>query len=209
MDDMLDDSKYTWNCQECRQEHKQLRDWLVELKTLRHTGATRNIKPYCLPVIYDQADKRWGKNMYSSRGDHHQNMERTGGAPTLAADIVATLKDSTANPWTLARLSLEWGCRTYMSGTGWPFFRKVAEHYGFSKFIESSDYDRMTECLDAGGYVVCNMTHGYWCRAMDYILAWKYDDAYVYGVTSRKSHREKQKIENFKKECRHYFCFLQ
>lgn len=35
LDETLGDSSRTWSCEECRQEHIQLREWLIELKGLR------------------------------------------------------------------------------------------------------------------------------------------------------------------------------
>jgi hypothetical protein len=35
LDETLGDSSRMWNCEECKQEHIQLREWLIELKGLR------------------------------------------------------------------------------------------------------------------------------------------------------------------------------
>lgn len=35
LDETLGDSSRMWSCEECRQEHIQLREWLIELKGLR------------------------------------------------------------------------------------------------------------------------------------------------------------------------------
>ena len=159
------------------------------------------------PIVFYQEDPRWGKMVYSSCGNKSQTMRSSGSAPTLAADIVATLKDKNADPWTLAQLALACGCRTRSTGTCWPFFAKVAEHYRFSKFVETSDWERMIECLDAGGYVICQMMRGYWTPVPNYILAWTYDSLYVYGIMGNRTRRERQRIEQFKAESRRYFCF--
>ena len=35
LDEILSDKNHDWSCEECRQEHKQLRKWLQELKERR------------------------------------------------------------------------------------------------------------------------------------------------------------------------------
>ena len=159
------------------------------------------------PVDYKQGAKPWGPRMYSNHNDHHQTMANSGCGPTACADAIATLKDPTVDPWTLAQLAMEWGDRTYNSGTAWTFFKHVAEHYGFSKFVQSGSYSALTACLDAGGYVVCSMKKGYWTNGGHFICAWKYYDTYTYANDPASSSRKKQKTAQFKSECKQYFCF--
>jgi hypothetical protein len=159
------------------------------------------------PVDYKQRDKRWGSELYSSHNDSCQTIASSGSAPTLCADIVATLKDPAVTPPILARQALEWGCRTRMSGTAWDFFKKVAEYYQFRKFVQSGKWEALIKCLNAGGYAVCMMRPGYWCKGGNYILAWKYDDKYVYAVDAWTKTKNKQLISDFVKESKMYFCF--
>ena len=157
-------------------------------------------------VDYWQCDKRWGNVMYSSHNDKHQTIASSGSAPTLCADIVATLKDSSVTPLTLAKLALEWGCRTYMSGTTWSFFAKVAERFGFTKFVQSQKWEALTDCIDAGGYVICSVKKGYWSRVGNYILVWKYDNDGIYGIGTERRKGE-QGIDAFINDSKMYFCF--
>ena len=159
------------------------------------------------PVDYKQGDSRWGKKIYSNHNAKSQTMANSACGPTAMADVVATLKDASVTPWTLAQLAMEWGDRTYNSGTAWSFFKHIAEHYGFSKFVESATWDVLTACLDAGGYVVCSMAPGYWTKSGHFICAWKYDGTYIYCNDPASSTRKKQKITEFKKERKKYFCF--
>lgn len=159
------------------------------------------------PVDYKQGDSRWGKKMYSNHNDKSQTMANSGCGPTACADVVATLKDKVVTPWTLAQLAMEWGDRTYNSGTAWTFFKRVAEKYGFVKFIQTKSFDALKACLDAGGYVVCSMAPGYWTKGGHYICAWKYDSIYVYCNDPASNSRKKQKISAFKSESKQYFCF--
>lgn len=159
------------------------------------------------PVDYKQASKPWGPRMYSNHNDHHQTMANSGCGPTACADAVATLKDPAVDPWTLAQLSMDNGYRTYNSGTAWGFFKFIAEYYGFSKFVQSGSYSALTECLDAGGYVICSMKKGYWTNGGHFICAWKYDGTYTYANDPASSSRKKQKTAQFRSECKQYFCF--
>ena len=159
------------------------------------------------PVDYKQAAKPWGPMMYSNHGDPNQTMANSGCGPTAMADVVATLKDKSINPYDLAELSMQWGDRTYNSGTAWTFFGHVADKYHFVKMVETKSFAALTACLDAGGYVVCSMSKGYWTTGGHYICAWKYDAAYVYANDPASSTRKKQKTADFKAQCKRYFCF--
>lgn len=159
------------------------------------------------PVDYKQAAKPWGPRMYSNHNDHNQTMANSGCGPTACADVVATLKDKSVDPWTLAQLAMQWGDRTYNSGTAWTFFGHVAEKYHFVKMVETKSFAALKACLDAGGYVVCSMGKGYWTSGGHYICAWMYDNTYVYCNDPASSSRKKQKIADFKKQSKRYFCF--
>lgn len=159
------------------------------------------------PVDYKQGAKPWGPRMYSNHNDHKQTMANSGCGPTACADVVATLKDKSVDPWTLAQLAMQWGDRTYNSGTAWTFFGHVADKYHFVKMVETKSFAALKACLDAGGYVVCSMSKGYWTSGGHYICAWKYDSTYVYANDPASSTRKKQKTADFKAQCKRYFCF--
>ena len=159
------------------------------------------------PVDYKQYDSRWKSKMYSATGNKNQTMSNSGCGPTAAADVIATLKNQFVTPWTLAQLAMKWGDRTKDSGTAWSFFKRVAEHYGIQKFVQSSSWPALTACLDAGGYAVCSMGAGYWTKGGHYICVWKYDGKYVYANDPASSTRKKQAIGDFKNQRKQYFCF--
>ena len=160
-----------------------------------------------MPVRFKQWAEPWGKEPYSNHNDRSQTIGRTGSGPTLAADVVATLKDPSVTPSTMAKLALGWGNRTYMAGTDWGYFANVASHFGFQRFVQLREWEALKECLDAGGYAICSMTQGYWCKVPCYILAWGYDDEYVYAFDAATDKRNKQPVDRFKAESRMYFCF--
>lgn len=171
------------------------------------TGEATETKGFKKPVDYKQYDSRWGSKMFSSTGDKSQTMKSSGCGPTSAADVVATLKDSTVTPWTLAQIAMNKGYRTANSGTAWSFFKYIANLYGFSKFVQTSNLSTLKACLDAGGYVVCSMGPGYWTSGGHYICAWKYDESCIYCNDPASSKRTKQNQTDFVKQRKQFFCF--
>ena len=159
------------------------------------------------PVDYKQAAKPWGPRMYSNHNDHSQTMANSGCGPTAMADVVATLKDKNINPYDLAELSMQWGDRSYNSGTNWSFFPHIAEHFKFAKMVQSKSIDALKACLDAGGYVVCSMGKGYWTNGGHYICAWKYTDTDIWCNDPASSKRTHQNIKDFVAQRKQFFCF--
>ena len=159
------------------------------------------------PIDYKQYDSRWGKKMYSNHGDAKQTMSNSGCGPTAAADVVATLKDSSITPWDLAQMAMAWGDRSYNSGTNWSFFKHLMTEFCFTKMVQSASIDALKACLDAGGYVVCSMGPGYWTSGGHFITAWMYDATYVYCNDPASAKRTKQKISEFMKERKQFFCY--
>ena len=197
--------------------HKLVKDGIVGPRTWEAllTGGEEgtsssddgDAKPFVQPPDFKQGDLRWGKKMYSSHGDAGQTMANSGCGPTAAADVVAALKDSAVTPWELAQMAMAWGDRTYNSGTAWTFFKHLMTEFGFSKMVQSAGLDALKACLDAGGYVVCSMGPGYWTSGGHFITAWKYDGTYIYAKDPPSSAREKQKITDFMKQRKQFFCF--
>lgn len=172
-------------------------------------GVTVPAHDFKQPVDYKQGDSRWGSKMYSNHNDKKQTMKNSGCGPTAAANVVATMIDPSVTPWTLAQLSMQWGCRTYSSGTAWNFFQKLFEYYeGFGKFVQTSSIATAKACCDAGGYVVCSMAKGYWTKGGHYITMWKYDGTHIYCNDPASSSRKKQAETQFVKERKQFFCFF-
>ena len=159
------------------------------------------------PVDYKQYDKKWASIMYSNHGDKSQTIKSSACGPTSMADIVATVKDPAITPPDLCTLSLKWGCRTNNEGTAWSFFPKIAEYFKFSKYVKSTTLATLKSCLDTGGYAVASMAKGYWTTGGHYICIWKYDDDYIYANDPASSTRKRQKITDFMKQRKAFFCF--
>lgn len=159
------------------------------------------------PKDFKQYDSRWGSKIYTSTGNQKQTMRSSGCGPTAAANVVATLKDGSVTPWTLAQIAMDKGYRTSNNGTAWSFFKYLASIYGFSKFVQTSNLTTLKACLDGGGYVVCSMGKGYWTSGGHYITAWKYDSSYIYCNDPASSTRKKQNQSDFAKQRKQFFCF--
>ena len=171
-------------------------------------GETVLASAHVKPVDYKQYDSRWAKKMYSSHGDKTQTMKSSACGPTAMADIVATLIDPSVTPPVLADKAVAWGDRTYSSGTAWSFFPHIAKEYGFSKYVKTTSLATLQGCLDAGGYAVASMAHGYWTSGSDhYICIWKYDGDYIHANDPASSKRTKQKIKDFMKQRKCFFRF--
>ena len=159
------------------------------------------------PVDYKQGDSRWGSVVYTSVGNKKQTIANSGCGPTAMANIVATLKDKSCTPKNLAALAMSAGYRTASSGTSWGFFKYVAGQYKFSKFVQTTSLETLKQCLATGGYAVCSMAPGYWTKGGHFITAWKYDETYIYCNDPASSSRKKQKLTEFMRERKAFFCF--
>ena len=169
------------------------------------------------PPNFKQGDSRWGKKMYSNHNDKAQTMASSGCGPTAMADIVAEWWDKAATPWTMAQLSMEWGTRTYDSGTSSTFFRKVQAKYNAAKYVTTSSLDTARDCLTQGGYVVVcfgpgsSSKPGYkkWTKGGHYCTMWGYDgDTYFINdpasSSSSRAKGTKAEIQNCRKG---FYCF--
>ena len=89
----------------------------------------------------------------------------------------------------------------------------VLRQFGFYREVVSNSCPDcytaadLKECLATGGYAVASMAKGYWTNGGHYICVWKYDDTYIYANDPASSTRKKQKIDQFMKERKAFFCF--
>ena len=172
-------------------------DGIVGKQTWTALGLWKDPEPVpdgVQPPNFKQYDSRWGTKMYSNHGDKSQTMKSSGCGPTAMADIVAAWWDSDCTPWTLAQKSMEWGTRTYNSGTSSTFFRKCASLYGASQYKTSSSIDAAISCLADGGLVVCCFGPGTkgkagyqkFTKGGHYVCIWKWDGS-VFSVNDPAS----------------------
>jgi peptidoglycan hydrolase-like protein with peptidoglycan-binding domain len=184
------------------------------------TGETGQRAPageFVQPPNFKQYDAKWANKMYSSHGDKSQTMRSSGCGPTAMADIVAEWWDKDATPWTLAQKSMDWGCRTYDSGTSSTFFRKCAQLYGASKYVTTSSIETAIQCLLSGGYVVVCFGKGTpgkssyqkWTKGGHYCTLWKYADDTFYindpaSSSAKRARGTKAEVQDARKG---FYCF--
>ena len=179
--------------------------------------ATKDDCPNIQPPNFKQYDSRWASKMYSNHNDKNQTMKSSGCGPTAMADIVAEWWDVNVTPYDLARLSMDWGTRTYNSGTSSAFFRRVAERFNAGKYETTTSIESARKCLSGGGYViVCFGTGrsggaGYkkWTKGGHYCCIWgfKGDTYYINDPASSSASRAKgtkAEIINCRKG---FYCF--
>lgn len=157
--------------------------------------------PNIQPPNFKQYDSRWASKMYSNHNDKKQTMKSSACGPTSMADIVAEWWDVNITPYDLAVKSMDWGTRTYNSGTSSTFFRRVAELYKAKKYQTTSNLETVRKCLSEGGYViVCFGTGkssgaGYkkWTKGGHYCCIWgfKGDTYYINDPASSSASRAK------------------
>ena len=173
--------------------------------------------PNIQPPNFKQYDSRWASKMYSNHNDKKQTMKSSGCGPTSMADIVAEWWDVNVTPYDLAKLSMDWGTRTYSSGTSSTFFRRIAEKYKAKKYQTTSSLDTVRKCLLEGGYVIVCFGKGKsggagykkWTSGGHYCCIWgfKGDTYYINDPASSSSSRAKgtkAEILNCRKG---FYCF--
>ena len=161
------------------------------------SGSCPNVRP----PNFKQYDSRWASKMYSNHNDKKQTMKSSGCGPTSMADIVAEWWDVNVTPYDLAKLSMDWGTRTYSSGTSATFFKRCAEKYGAKDYKQRSGIDAVKDCLDAGGYVIVCFGPGTkgkagyqkWTKGGHYCCIWGYkgDEFYINDPASSSAKRAK------------------
>lgn len=159
--------------------------------------------------IYYAIDEPWKNIPYSRdfRNHHWQTIGRTGSAPTSCANVIAKLTNIDATPVDIARFALRNGYRSPINGTCWGLYKAIAEQYVFTKYVESNSWDSLTDCISAGGCVICSMREGFWGSNGNVIFVWGYDSKYVYAVDPYNRNRHRHGIDRFIPQCRRYFCY--
>lgn len=165
--------------------------------------------PNIQPPNFKQYDSRWAKKMYSNHGDKNQTMKSSACGPTSMADIVAEWWDVNITPYDLAVKSMEWGTRTYNSGTSSGFFKRIAELYKARKYKTTSSLDTARRCLAEGGYVIVCFGKSKWTAKGHYCCIWgfKDDTYYINDPASSAANRAKGTASEIKSARKGFYCF--
>ena len=185
--------------------------------TMLICGEARQSATHIQPPNFKQYDARWAKKMYSNHGDTSQTMKSSACGPTSMADIVAQWWDVNITPYDLAKLSMEWGTRSYNSGTTSTFFKKCGAKYNASVYHITYKISEVKSCLDKGGYVIVCFGPGTkgkvgyqkWTKGGHYCCIWGYDGAtfYINDPASSSSSRAKGTQEEVTNAAKWYYVF--
>ncbi len=175
-------------------------------------------------TYYSQVDSRWKNTMYSNHNDYAQTIGSSGCGPTSAAMVVSSIK-GTITPDTMARLYMEYGYRSYNSGTYWSAFRWTADVFNI-KYQETSNLNTVIDKLHDNNYVIASVGNGLFTYGGHFIVITgeengflKIYDPYLYQgkfeTATRKGKAELRgntvyvSIENFRKyaNSKGFFCF--
>lgn len=204
-----------------QQEHGLTADGIVGRKTwamlITGEAVQQDECPNVQPPNFKQYDSRWASKMYSNHNDKSQTMKSSACGPTSMADIVAEWWDVNITPYDLAKLSMDWGTRTYNSGTSSGFFKRIAEKYNAKSYKTTSSLETARKCLAEGGYViVCFGTGssgkaGYkkWTTGGHYCCIWgfKGDTYYINDPASSSSARAKGTTAEINNCRKGFYCF--
>lgn len=141
------------------------------------------------PISYLQTDPKWKNHNYSAKGEK-KTIGSAGCGVTVAAMVIATLKDKNVTPVTTAEWSMAHGYKALNQGTYYTYFVPQFKQYGITcRQLNSSNlYGKLsssahTEALNAlkkGNWVIACMGKGHWTTAGHFILLYKYENGYVY-----------------------------
>lgn len=204
-----------------QKEHGLTADGIVGRKTwhclITGEAEQQGECPNIQPPNFKQYDSRWASKMYSNHNDKKQTMKSSGCGPTSMADIVAEWWDVNITPYDLAKMSMDWGTRTYDSGTSSTFFKRVAEKYSAKKYQTTSSLSTVRTCLDAGGYVIVCFGKGTsgkpgykkFTLGGHYCCIWGYkgDTYYVNDPASSSASRSKATTAEINNCRKGFYCF--
>lgn len=166
------------------------------------------------PVSYLQADPKWKNHNYSARGEK-KTIGSSGCGVTVAAMVIATLKDKSVTPITTAEWSMAHGYKALNQGTYYTYFVPQFKQYGItcrqlnqSNLYGKSSSSAHTEALNAlknGNWIIAVMGKGHWTSSGHFIFLYKYENGYVYinDPASTKADRIKNTWDLFAKQVKY------
>lgn len=168
------------------------------------------------PVLYMQTDPAYRNQNYSTVGEV-TTIGKEGCGVCAAAMVIATLKDNTVNPITTANWSMQHGYKALRQGTYYGYFVPQLAAYGIGctqindyntyKNPKSSAHKTALEELKKGNWIIACMGPGRWTSSGHYVLAYGYEDGYVYINDSYNTKSEciKAKLSDWQNEVKYYW----
>ncbi len=171
------------------------------------------------PISYLQTDPKWRNHNYSATGEQ-TTIGNAGCGVTVAAMIIATLKDKNVSPVTTAEWSMAHGYKSLHQGTYYTYFvpqmneyRISCERLNTASLYGQSSSAAHTKALNAlknGNWVIACMGKGNWTSSGHYILLYKYENGYVSinDPASMKDTRIKNTWDLFAKQVKYLWTVL-
>lgn len=144
------------------------------------------------PINYYQTDTKWAKKKYGPKGTT-MTIGSSGCGPTCAAMVIQSIKGNGITPVDTCEWSMNHGMVANV-GTYWSYFVPQFKEYGISCKKTSSSADALA-ALKKGNWVICIMTKGNWTSGGHFILAYGYEDKYVfindpYSTLEKRTHNK-------------------
>ncbi len=174
------------------------------------TAPLKTVKPIC----YLQTDPKWKNYNYSAKGEQ-KTIGSSGCGITVAAMVIATLKDKSVTPITTAEWSMAHGYKALNQGTYYSYFVPQFSFHGITcKMVNqsnlygkssSSAHTLALNALKNGNWVIACMGKGNWTSSGHFILLYKYENGYIYinDPASTKATRIKNTWDLFAKEVKY------
>lgn len=197
-----------------RSAEKALFDKPASSSTAPVLPSTPSTVKFVKPISYLQTDPKWKNHNYSAKGEN-KTIGSAGCGVTVAAMVIATLKDKNVTPVTTAEWSMAHGYKALNQGTYYTYFVPQFKRYGItckqlnsSNLYGKSSSSAHTEALNAlknGNWVIACMGKGHWTSAGHFILLYKYENGYVYinDPASIKADRTKNTWDLFAKQVKY------
>ena len=168
------------------------------------------------PVDYKQNDSKWGGLSYAVDGEK-STIKSAGCGPTSLADVLATIVSPYIDPVTLVAWARYHNYKVKNSGTSYSFFEPCGKAYGVTvRRLNTSNiygipwngiHDKALAELQKGNWLIACMGKGNWTRSGHYVVAYGYENGYVYinDPASTKASRAKNTWELFKSQVKYYW----
>ena len=183
-----------------RKAEKELFDKPLSSSTVPVSVPSTTTK-FVKPISYLQTDSKWKTHNYSAKGEK-KTIGSAGCGVTVAAMVIATLKDKNVTPVTTAEWSMAHGYKALNQGTYYTYFVPQFNQYGKSS---SSAHTEALNALKRGNWVIAVMGKGHWTSSVHFILMYKYENGYVYinDPASTKADRVKNTWDLFAKQVKY------
>lgn len=168
------------------------------------------------PIDYKQIDSKWGGLPYAVDGEK-STIKSAGCGPTAMADVLAAIVSPYIDPVTCASWARQHNYKVKNNGTSYSFFVPCAAAYGVNVrrlnvinvygIPSHSIHTTALNELLKGNWLIACMGKGNWTSSGHYIVAYGYEDGYVYinDPASTAAKRAKNTWALFKSQVKYYW----